>query len=267
MKKFFTLVLICISAISAGAQAVESHKFLDNWSLGVYGGGVTGSFSNAFDEARPVFGLELTKKLTPVISVGLSGTSGFNTTGSNTAVDNLTGLFVGKANITNLFWRYQGKPRFFEVEALVGAGLTRYLGAGSPYAVASGSTFATKVGLSFNFNFDKEYKWTAHVRPALAFDMEGGRELNDGVEFSGRNNVFELTVGMAYNFKSSNGKRHFTRVKPYNAAEVDGLNAKINDLRQMLQGKEKTLKEKDAEIRKLRQSLNDCRNQKPVIER
>ena len=42
---------------------------------------------------------------------------------------------------------------------------------------------------------------------------------------------FEVQAGITYHFKNSNGTHHFTIVKPYDQAEVDALNAQINDLR------------------------------------
>ena len=47
---------------------------------------------------------------------------------------------------------------------------------------------------------------------------------------------------------------------------MDGLNAKINDLRAQNNDKDATLAQKNEEIRNLQQQLNDCRNQKPVVQ-
>ena len=270
MKKIFTLVLAAAATLGVTAQrAVESHKFFDNWSLGVYGGAVTPLQDFGLDRSRAVAGLELSKQLTPVIGVGVQAGTGFTPTGSHTVADNVTAMLIGKANLSNLFCGYKGTPRLFEIEALAGAGMNHFFGCGAEYAIAAedATSFATKAGLNFNFNLGSAKAWTIGIRPAVVWDMEGGRKMNDQVKFNANNAVLELTAGITYHFKSSNGKNHFTTVKAYDAAQIDALNAKINDLRNNLNAKDADLKAKDQAIRDLQQALNDCRNQKPVVER
>lgn len=253
------------ASLTASAQAVDSHKFLDNWSLGIYGGVETPTTRGYFNHVRPVFGGELIKQITPVIGLGLQGTAGVNTTGSYTAIDNLTGMFIGTANLSNLFNGYKGTPRNFEVEAMVGVGLNFYFGESNRYAVADGNTFGSKLGLNFNFNLGKEKAWTLMLKPAIVYDLEGGEKLNK-TQFNVNNSVLELTAGLRYHFMTSNGTHHFTHVRPYDQAEVDGLNAKVNDLRTQVGEKDGQITAKEASIRQLQQMLNDERNKKPIVE-
>ena len=51
--------------------------------------------------------------------------------------------------------------------------------------------------------------------------------------------MFQLNVGVNYKFKNSNGSHNFTLVKLRDQAEIDGLNAQINDLRNELAKKPK----------------------------
>ncbi len=264
MKKFFAFLMAGAAAMTANAQAVDSHKFLDNWSLGIYGGGVMPTVKN-FDDTRSVAGLELTKKITPTIGLGLSSTAGFNTTGSYTAVDNVTTMLLGKTNLTNMFCGYNGRPRVFEIEGITGIGFTHYFGETDKYAVATGNTVTSKFGLAFNFNLGKAHAWTLSLRPAIVYDLEGGKQATTS-QYNVNNSVLEMMAGITYNFKTSNGKHHFTKVRRYDASEVDGLNAKVNDLRAMVKDREHGLRHKDAEIRKLQQALNDCRSQKPIVQ-
>lgn len=78
--------------------------------------------------------------------------------------------------------------------------------------------------------------------------------------------VIELTAGVTYHFKNSNGEHYFTQVRAYDQAEVDGLNAKINDLRGQVGAKDNEIYAKDAQVRQLQQELNDARNKKPVVQ-
>lgn len=263
-------MLVAVAAVlTASAQAVESHKFLDNWSVGVYGGAVSPTTQNPFKHSRGVAGLELTKNLTPVFGWGIQASAGFNTTGAKTAVDNVTTMLIGKVNFSNWFCGYNGKPRFFEVEGLAGIGYNHYAAVSDEYAITNGaacSSLASKFGLNFNFNLGEKKAWTISLRPAIAYDLEGGEGLTD-VQYNVNNSVLELTAGVVYHFKNSNGEHYFTKVRPYDQAEVDALNAKINDLRAAAAEKDKALADKEAELRRTQQMLNDCRNQKPVVER
>lgn len=269
MKRLITMLVTLAAVLTAGAQAVESHKFFDNWSVGVYGGAVSPTTQNPFKHARGVAGAELTKSLTPVFALGLQVSAGFNTTGAKTAVDNVTPMLIGKFNFSNLFCGYNGKPRLFEVEGVAGIGFNHYTSASSCYAItadAACNSMASKFGLNFNFNLGESKAWTVSLRPAIAYDLEGGKGLTDA-QYNVNNSVLELTAGVVYHFKSSNGEHYFTKVRPYDQAEVDALNAKINDLRAAAAEKDKALADKEAELRRTQQMLNDCRNQKPVVER
>lgn len=284
MKHLFTLALAGVVALAANAQAVQGQKFLDNWSVGVYGGAIAptthhGVFSNARGEA----GLEVMKAFTPYFGLGIQATAGINTTGSHTTFDQLTPMVVGKFNLSNIFCGYPrtacgdkltGAPRAFEVVAVAGIGFTKFFGhsyremtaTDNPYS--TGIHAASKFGLEFNYNFGKDKEWTVGLRPAIVYDLEANQEDHAYVEsghaaYDINGSGLELTAGITYHFNNSNGHHHFTYVREYDQAEVDGLNAKINDLRGQLGAKDRVIGDKDAQIRRLQQDLNDCRNQKP----
>lgn len=268
MKKLFTILMLGAAGLSASAQGYEGHKFFDNWSLGVIGGAVAPTTHHSvFSDARGVAGLELTKGITPVFSVGVQSVAGFNTLGicgskgaegAYTVVDNVNTTFFGKGNLSNLFFGYTGTPRFFEVEAMAGIGINHYFGDGGFNSVTS------KVGLNFNFNLGESKAWTVSLRPAMAWDWDAPAV--DKAQMNINSSALELTAGVTYHFKSSNGAHHFTVVRPYDQAEVDGLNAKINDLRGQVSDKDKAISAKDAQLRQLQQELNDARNKKPAVQ-
>lgn len=268
MKKLFTIFMLGAAGLSASAQGYEGHKFFDNWSLGVIGGAVAPTTHHSvFSDARGVAGLELTKGITPVFSVGVQSVAGFNTLGicgskgaegSYTVVDNVNTTFFGKGNLSNLFFGYTGTPRFFEVEAMAGVGINHYFGNGGLNSATS------KVGLNFNFNLGESKAWTVSLRPAMAWDWDAPAV--EKAQMNINSSALELTAGVTYHFKSSNGAHHFTAVRPYDQAEVDGLNAKINDLRGQVSDKDKAISAKDAQLRQLQQELNDARNKKPAVQ-
>ena len=80
---------------------------------------------------------------------------------------------------------------------------------------------------------------------------------------------FSFKIGLNYKFKNSNGKHNFTIEQLRDQAEVDALNAKINDLRTTISANEaqtnRTLTEKDAEISRLKKELEDCKNKPTTV--
>lgn len=232
MKKTIVSIILGISSLTAAAQVnVKGAGFFDNWSASFTTGVVAPTTHAAFFEGvRPVYGLGITKKLTTVVSLGLQGSLANGVTASSTAIDASNVMLVAGFNLINLFPGYIGHPRPLEVEATAAAGWGHCF-----QNKADRNFLTTKYGLKFNFNFGKEYAWTFAVCPAIAYDMEG----TDGhTSYNVNQSALELAASITYHFKNRNNhKRHFTIVRPYDPTKADALNAKINDLRSLLEKK------------------------------
>lgn len=263
MKRIFIGFMICTAAIAAKAQtSVEGNKFTDNWSIGFNAGGTTPfSHSAFFKNMRPVFGANLNKQFTPALGMTAEVMGSINTTPSSTAFDNASLNLLGRVNLNNLFIGYQGTPRFFEVEALGGLGYMRYINDDSHGA--DRNTLISKVGFNFNFNLGESKTWTVALRPALVYDLH--QQTNSSLQFNANQAAWEITAGLVYHFKSSNGERYFTFVQPYNQAEVDGLNAQINNLRQEVESKSALLNQSEQEKKDLKTALEAANNKEPQI--
>ena len=228
MKKSIILLAMVLGAFTANAQSVvEGTKLTDNWSVEVNAGAITPLTHSAFfKNARPGFGIGVSKQLTPIFGLGLQGMGYINTTSSKTAFDASDISLLGKVNLMNLFAGYNGTPRLFEVEAVAGAGWLHY------YVNGDGdqNSWSTRFGLNLNFNLGESKAWTLGLKPAIVYDMQG--DFNQAKSrFNANNAAFELTAGLTYHFKSSTGNRYFTKVRVYNQGEIDDLNASINALR------------------------------------
>ena len=249
-------LLLGMAVVGANAQtAVEGNKFLDNWSLGINAGGTTPLTHSAFfKNMRPVVGLGLTKQLTPSFGIGMEAMGSFNTTVSRTAIDNSNISLLGMINLNNFFGTYTGVPRTFEVEAVFGIGwLHYYVNEELGDHINSPST---KVGLNFNFNLGESKAWTLAVKPALVYDM------NDAgyYHFNANCAAWEITAGLKYHFKCSNGEHYFTKVRPYNQSEIDALNAQVNRLRGEADNNAAALRKETQRANGLETELNECRN-------
>lgn len=252
---FVTLLLAAVTSVSAQNNAFEGTKFLDNWYIGVNGGGVTKTTHSAFwKNMRGVVGVELGKQITPVLGVSFEGLGSINTSPSRTAFDAMSLAAMGKINLNNLFAGYKGEPRLFEVEALAGIGWEHnFYNSGMRW---DDSGMMSRFGASFNFNVGENKAWTVSFKPTIIYSMDGDRAQILNVN----NSAIELLAGITYHFKSSNGRHYMTSVRPYDAAEVDALNDKINDLRRESASKDATLAANDATIKNLQQQLSDCQN-------
>ena len=266
MKKFVIVSAFALGAFTANAQtgetALQGTKFGDNWSIGINAGAVTPlTHSSFFKDARPAFGFGITKQLTPVFGLGIQGMGYVNTTQSKTAFDASDVSLLGKVNLMNLFGGYQGTPRLFEIEALAGMGWLHYYMNGP----GDQNSWSTRFGMNLNFNLGEAKAWTLGVRPAIVYDMEG--DFNTAKSrFNVNNAAFELTAGITYHFMTSNGTHHFTKVKPYDPAEIADLNSAINDLRSQVNNKDNQLINANQQVNELQSELNECRNKVVPVE-
>ena len=266
MKKFIIVSAFALGAFTANAQtgetALQGSKFGDNWSIGINAGAVTPlTHSSFFKDARPAFGFGITKQLTPVFGLGIQGMGYVNTTQSKTAFDASDVSLLGKVNLMNLFGGYQGTPRLFEIEALAGMGWLHYYMNGP----GDQNSWSTRFGMNLNFNLGEAKAWTLGVRPAIVYDMEG--DFNTAKSrFNVNNAAFELTAGITYHFMTSNGTHHFTKVKPYDPAEIADLNSAINDLRSQVNNKDNQLINANQQVNELQSELNECRNKVVPVE-
>lgn len=239
-------------------SAVEGNKFTDNWSVGINFGGTTPLTHSAFfKNMRAVMGLNLDKQVNPILGFGLEGMASINTTPSKTAFDNTNLSLLNKLNWSNIFCGYNGAPRLFEVESVLGLGWLHY-------AINNADDvnhLSSKVGLNFNFNLGEEKAWTLGIKPALVYDMSNG----DEVSFNANRAAWEITAGLKYHFACSNGKHYQTFVQPYNQAEIDALNAKVNSLRQEADQKASALDAANQRAAQLERELNDCKNREPQV--
>lgn len=217
MKKFiFMMVAVLAMTVSAMAQQTNfagSSKFTDNWSVGVNGGVQT----NLYDWNAPegaVFGITLNKQVTPVFGITLEANGGVNNirnwysgvehVHNWTMIDQFSTFADGRVNITNLFDKYNGVPRTFEIETVTGVGYGhRYSADASD--VLSADALLAKAGLNLNFNIGKDKAWTVSVQPAVVWNTSAT------TKFDSRAAVGQITAGVIYHFKTSN-KKHFVEL-------------------------------------------------------
>lgn len=262
-KKSIFAALLMAAAVSVSAQkAYEGTRFLDNWYIGINGGGVTPTAHSAFWQGmRGVTGLELGKQITPVLGISFQGLATVNTSQSRTAFDAMSLNALGKINLNNLFAGYRGEPRFFEVEAVTGIGWGHdFMNSGNGW---DKSYMVSRFGANMNFNLGEEKAWSINVKPAIVYRMGGDEAHKLNVNRSG----IELLAGVTYHFAGSNGKHYMTIQRPYDEAEVSYLNDKVNEMREQVAARDAALADEAAVISQMERELEECQNMPAVIEK
>ena len=279
MKKSLIALLSVWVAGSLNAQVLDGNKFGDNWSIGVNGGIVSPLTHSAFlKNARAVVGLDIDKQLSPIYGLTLESNWTVNTVSpmawqySHTAFDAFDVMLLNRVNLNRLFAGYKGKPSVFEVELMGGFGWLRL---NNFYENGEGANhLASKAGVNFNFNMGEKKAWTIAIKPALFWDMsmwDAGRT-HSHPNFNANYANWEITAGIAYHFKNSNGKHYMSKVRVYDAVEVASLNATINTLRQEVATKDDQLRRAGEALHKeehksadLARALDECRKREPKV--
>ncbi len=273
MKKLFTIISLFAAVMTANAQsAVKGNYFTDNWTLGISGGVITPTTNHAFfGSMRPTITMELTKWLTPEYGLAVQGQTAINIDKlgwgkSKTAFDLAQVMLLNKVNLMNAFGGYKGEPRMFEIEAYAGLGYTHFYYNGQEGVDA----FSSKLGLNFNVNLGSDNEWQINVKPAITYLLDGNCGRNFALHpmrFDVNRSALELTAGVTYKFLTSNGTHNFVSVKEYDQAEVDGLNARINDLRSKQESMQTAINDLTAkntqlqnELAATKKALSDCQN-------
>lgn len=264
MKKFILTMLLALTAVfSVNAQTQSNYagssKFTDNVSVGVVGGVETNLNQWNWPQGA-VAGIVINKEITPVFGVTLEGNTNINGISNwskpvthfhcaNT-FDGISTYLTGRVNLTNAIWKYNGKPRKFEVEANAGPGYGFLLH--DEY-----NALLVKAGLNLNYNVTDA--WTVALRPAVVYDLSGTGTFNT------ERAIGQITAGIVYHFKTSNGTRSFNKPKLYNQAEVDMLNGKINRLQKSLDDANATIEVMHDSLTKVN-SLNITKTVYPKVQ-
>ncbi len=273
--RILSIAVLVASAMGANAQekAISYSKFFDNWQLGVKGGGFSDTHREAFlKNTRATFGLELEKQISPAFRLGVEGMAyvrpvAFDENPTyNNFIDQTNVSLVGTINLSNLILGYKGAPRFFEVEGFAGLGWRHtYLQNIVPgvntreNAVTNGMT--AQFGSNLLFNLGESKKWAVKLSPAIIYGVDTPAK-NSANSLNSVNSITQLTAGVVYRFKGSNGARHITLA---NTVAPAPDTTELDRLRASLKEKESELTDNQKKIKKLEEELEAERNKKPQV--
>ena len=260
MKKLVLMLAAASMAASVSAQTVAESKAFDNVYVGINGGVATKTTGHKWlSDLDPNAGIRVGRYFTPVFGLAVEGNAYFSNKpwhSTGTAVRATNVSLLGTVNLSNLFGGYKGEPRAFEVSALYGLGWAHvFTNNKTTKELTSGqrNRMTSKAALDFAYNFGSQKQWQVYVEPSINFAFLGkaysklpigGGVVSHNVPYGYKavaqdgqpayniNNSFvQLNAGVVYKFKNSNGTHNFTIVVPRDQAEIDALNAQINELR------------------------------------
>ncbi len=260
-------VSLMTASVYAQKTAVTANKAGDNWYIGINAGAATpvSKFGDAgfFKGFSPEFGLRVGKNLTTVFGLALDVNAYFlNKTdskscfGSKTFINRTDFDILSTWNLSNAFAGYKGEPRAFEVIGLIGGGYSR------AWAEKAGGINA-KAAIDFAFNLGAAKAWQVYIEPGIVLGEPAPAYANPfrkaESDFGKKwNGAFSLKAGINYKFGTSNGTHNFKVEELRDPAEIDALNAKINELRSDVDAKNGQLNAANQTINDLKKKLADC---------
>jgi len=271
MKKALLFAAFALAGTQASqAQTVLESKTFDNIYVGLHGGlSAKTTHTKVFKNLNPTAGIRIGRYFTPVVGLAVDGDLFFDN-----APDRNTGTFfrgftldlLGTVNLTNWIDGYIGEPHFFEVSAIAGAGwdCRLYSPSNKGKGTIKDDGMVSKLGLKFDFNLGQKKAWQLYIEPTINHFFANNTS-PDYPQMNVNNSYLELTGGIIYKFKNSNGTHNFAFALLRDPSEIDGLNARINELRQTVNTKDQQIAQDANDIAELQRQLNECRNQKPKV--
>ena len=280
MKKLFIILSAVVLTLSVSAQekeVVTAHKTFDNWYLGINAGAATPMQKwgdNGFMKGvAPSVGLRLGKNFTTAFGVAIDANAYFESTEKSlmktrTFVDAINLDALGTFNVSNFFGGYLGKPRRVELIALGGIGWSHQFG-----ALPRANGINSKAALDLAFNLGNSRAVQLYLEPAVIFGLwNNARMVNalsrhgSNFKFDSRSGLFQLNVGVNFKFGTSNGTKNFAFAQLRDQGEIDDLNARINELRDENDNKDRRIARDIRRIAELEDSLEAAKKVKaPVV--
>ena len=264
MKKLVLMLAAASMAASVSAQTVAESKTFDNIYVGINGGVATKTTGHKWlSDLDPNAGLRIGRYFTPVFGLAIEGNAYFSNKpwgSTGTVVRATNASLLGTVNLSNWFGGYKGEPRTFEVSALYGLGWMHVFSNNKFLKAATSENrnrMTSKAALDFAFNFGSAKQFQFYVEPSINFAFLGKSHSHNVVAtpagntypaynvdyrykatsqagqpaYNINNSFVQLNAGLVYKFANSNGTHNFTIVTPRDQAEIDALNAQINELR------------------------------------
>lgn len=224
MKRIFYFMIAAFMLVSfaATAQTVENNGVFSHMNIGVKGGAAysnIGTIDNFdFNALNYNAAIEIGKDVTPITGFSLEGIVNPDFTNGFEVVR--TDVFGNtKFNLMNLFGRYKGYPRRFEIRTVTGIGWNHNFNSQNP------NDIALQGGLEFDFNLGKNRNWYITFSPMI---QSNNIVQSQQITYLVQNGDIKADLGIAYRL----GRYHNFKIveNSVNENDYDELYAKYNEL-------------------------------------
>ncbi len=242
------IALVAMFAMSMSAQTVESSRFIDNTYLRLEGGATALTHPGCLGyedwghTIQGVIGAEVGKWITPKFGVAFEGDFGLRN-GSKFGYFNYE--YVGEDAEGMELYQKAKRFNYITVTGLVKFNVSNILVGYNPnrkveFVLATGpmwihgypgknyeNDFGVKFKAEVNYNVNE--RWQINLIPEFNYNLTGLYSYGtyEHPRFDSRNSWYGLKVGVTYKI----GKQFTECPYKYTQADVDKLNAEINDLR------------------------------------
>ena len=260
MKKFIFMIMALVATVTMPAQTVESSSLFENTYVSVGTGGSGwlqpkhNGYGNFWKSIESVSSVRLGKMITPTFGVELEGEVGmaYETTFVDHTNVGLNALF----NVNNMVHPYRGEADKLEVVPFVGLGWYH------TYGIVS-NDLSGKGGVQLNWNLGEKQAWQLNVIPSITYIMTNDCHVKP--KFDSRHAYVGLQVGVTYKFKNKKGTHNFELCPyEYTQAELDDLNAQINELHVLNENKDAELDKSKALLGEKDNEIAELKNRKMV---
>ena len=254
--------------VSAQNTVITSNKFGDNWYVGINAGVATnvkesydGAGNGFFKALAPTVGVRVGKNLTTVFGLAAEGNiftqtnEKWDATSGKTLIEAMSTNLLGTFNLSNLFGKYQGSPRAFEVIALGGFGWAHQFNHNDHQ-----NAVTSKAALDFAFNLGAAKAIQLYIEPSINYNLISSGSSFEAIKYDLNRAHVALKAGLNYKFGNSNGTHNFANAQLRDQSEIDQLNAKINELRAESSSKDGKLSAANRTISDLQAQLTACQN-------
>lgn len=227
MKKVFIALIAMIACVTStfAQTAIEKQKVFDNTYVGAEIG-VSSPIARSVFPLNTNFGLKAGKGFSPAFGVNVEGVAFL---GSNAVANSrfsyhnsIRAINVGVNGTVDMFNLF-GYNRVFTIIPEIGIGWLHGFNNGTDF-----NSISAKTAIQAAFNVKEA--WQLYVGPGIFWNL-GEQKFNRHHAQAG------IQAGFIYKFKTSNGTHNF---KSY---DIAAMNNEINDLREQLAAKPKTVVE------------------------
>lgn len=203
-----------------GQEALQVSRWSDNWYVGLQTGMATKTTNNDWlKNLNPQASLRVGRSMTPTVGWAAEAVGYFkdNRFGySRNVIKALDANLLVDVNLSRLLGGYSGRPRRVEVAALAGPGINHIFGL-TPDEAGNNNDLTAKMAMNLMLYLGSGRQCQLYLEPAMLFNLDRYSRTGFHVDYS----ALQLSIGLNYLFRNSNGTHHFRKYAVYSLPSPD----------------------------------------------